>query len=950
MLELRSQLDKLLAAKLIEPSDSPYAAPVLFAPKKDGGWRMCVDYRALNRNTVRDKFPLPHHEDLFDELKDSKWFSKIDLLWGYWHIPIDPEDKPKTAFVTQWGLFQWAVLPFGLSNAPSAFSRMVGNILKPCRDFAIAFIDDVLIHSRTLEDHIKHVSRVLSLLEENSLRTKPSKCEFFVQETTFLGHLISSEGVAPDPKKTDAIEQWPSPRDQHQLRSFLGLASYYRRFIRGFAGIGEPLFPLLSKDKPWNWTPACEAAFRTLKRVLTCAPVLRPYDPDAACSVLDTDSSSFAIAATLMQGPSMDDLHVVAYYSRKMNGAERNYTTREQELLAIKEGLRHWKHYTYRTEVKVRTDHDSLRWIFTQNNLTGRLARWLEFLADFQIVDILHVKGKDNVVADALSRRPDYAEVAMLFEITPLESEVGTLATPVSETFLDLMKEQSKDAFCKKLVHDLTYGVLDATDPIRERFHVVNGALMWFSKGRYRIVVPPGMRKLLLAEAHDSKVAGHRGVDKTYAAISEVYYWPNLYNDVLRYVTTCNSCQLNKPSHVLGGGPLKPIPIPELPFLEVGLDFVGPLPATKRGNNFLLTVVDYSTRVARFIPCRSSEEHPISAQETARLYFDYVFRYHGLPAILRTDRGSQFTGEFFREVFQLCGAKQALGTAYHPQSQGLVEHLNRTAIEGLRHYLHGLYEDWDEHIVAVEFAYNHSLQPSLGITPFEALYGYNPRSPLTLAAQSAIPAASEFMQKLKSKIDAARDAILATQLKQAETANKSRSSTPWKVGEYAALSTQHLNLAYPTKFTPKWLGPFKVLEVMPRGNAVKLELPPTMGRLENVFSTDRLRRHKMRDDSIGPPDPVPPPPVFADDPAQPYFAIERILAERPCRWRGQDTVKYLIRWAGYGAEHDSWVQHPWFKDEPGGEAAIAAWRAREAAVPVPAAQDRAARHRLRPRA
>eukprot|EP00961_Rhodomonas_salina_P296497 3936405-Rhodomonas_salina.1 len=314
--------------------------------------------------------------------------------------------------------------------------------------------------------------------------------------------------------------------------------------------------------------------------------------------------------------------------------------------------------------------------------------------------------------------------------------------------------------------------------------------------------------------------------------------------------------------------------------------------------------------MTRFVPCKSDPDNgkAISAAETARLYFQHVFRFHGLPALLRTDRGGQFTGEFFREIFRLCGTKQAFGSAYHPQSQGLTEHANRTGIEALRHHLAGVFEDWEEHLPAAEFALNHAMQPSMGVSPFEALYGYNPRTPLTLAAQTAIPGASTFMHRIRSQIEAATDAILEAQLKQAE--GHSARTISFRVGDKALLSTRDLNLAYPTKLTPKYLGPFKVLEVMPTGNTVKLELPDTMKRLSPTFALDRLRPYLDRDADLPPSVAPPPPPAFVDPQGQDGFLIERIIAEKPCVYKGQRTVKYLVRWVGYGPEHDVWCEHP----------------------------------------
>eukprot|EP00961_Rhodomonas_salina_P233950 3161486-Rhodomonas_salina.3 len=448
------------------------------------------------------------------------------------------------------------------------------------------------------------------------------------------------------------------------------------------------------------------------------------------------------------------------------------------------------------------------------------------------------------------------------------------MASPVSETFKQLLKKQLEDPLCSKLVQQLEANILPENDLIRSRYSVHDGVLMWSSNGRLHIIVPPQLSALLLSEAHDSNVSGHLGVDKTYNTLSEV----------------------NKLWNSTGKGPLQPIGIPELPFLDVRLDFEGQLPLTKNGNNFLLTVVDYKTRITRFIPCKSDPDNDkaINAEETASLYFKYIFRHHSLPALLWTDRGGQFVGEVFREIFKLCCTNQAFGAAYHPQSQGLTEHSNRSGVEALRHYLSGLFEDWEDHLPAAEFALNHAVSQSFGILPFEALYGFNPSTPLTIATQTAITKASTFMQCLRSQIQGTTDALLKAQLKQAEL----RSSWTLKPGDYALVSTGHLNLAYLTKLMPKYLGPFKVLKVLPSWNTAKLELPATMKSLDSTFSFDCLCRYLQRDADLPASAPPPPPPAFVDAHGNPAYFVERIVAERPCTFKGQKTVKYLVLYVG----------------------------------------------------
>lgn len=418
-----------------------------------------------------------------------------------------------------------------------------------------------------------------------------------------------------------------------------------------------------------------------------------------------------------------------------------------------------------------------------------------------------------------------------------------------------------------------------------------------------------------------------------------------MFDDVHRFVTTCVSCQTNKPHNRAPAGQAQPIEVTELPFLEVALDFTGPLPTSKRGNNTMLNVTDYASRTIRCIPCSSTQQNPIAAEETAQLYFDQIFRYHGLPMRVRSDSGSQFVSTFLTELWRLCGTKQTLSTAYHPQSQGLVEHANRTLIESLRHYLHGVYEDWEDHVPAVEFAYNHSVHPTLCISPFEYLYGFNPRTPLTLNIQQTASEASKFMQKLVSRIRSAHDHFRNAQLKQAELLDRRRVQADLRVGDYALLSTKDLSLSAPTKFTPRYLGPFKVRAVKAHGNAVELELPATLP-IEPVISTNRLRKFKPLDPQHGPSSVAQPPPVLVDNDGE-YYEIERIVAERTIRMRGRNVIQYELKWRDYDPSWNTWVTHNFLATEPGGPEAISHWRRRQLSIPVPPTQDRGARHRGR---
>jgi hypothetical protein len=717
-----------------------------------------------------------------------------------------------------------------------------------------------------------------------------------------------------------------------------------------YAEICLPLFPLLSKDTPYLWTDAHTHAFETLKTKLTTAPVLQPYNPNTR-PILITDASKFALGAALMQD-SGDGLKPVAFYSRKFIPAEINYTTREQELLAVRDALQVWRHYLSGMPIEIHCDHESLKYISTQptESLSPRLARWQQHLANFNFDHIIHVKGKDNVVADALSRRPNLAAILSVFSIpilsysTSPHVSLSDLSTPVNTSLADLVASQTTDPFCTKMVEALTSSN-HPSDPIHSRFALTPArALVWTAKGTERLVVPPAFRTLCLSEAHNIPIAGHLGVDKTYRKLAELYYWPSMYRDVHDFCVGCESCQAQKPRNHSTPGAARPVPIPELPWVNVGIDFVGPMPMSRSGNNTLITFTCYLTRSFRTVPVRCDNISSFSARDLAEIYFLHIFRYHGLPSGIQTDRGSTFTSAFWTELMALCGTQLHTSTAYHPETQGLTERANRTIIYTLKHYLNSLFETWDEHLISCEFAYNTSIHPSIGCSPFEALYGFNPRSPSTIDAHTYLTPSlsSEFLNRLSSRITAARDHLLQRQLDHAALLNRSRSPTHYMTGDQAWLATTNLNLPYPKKFIPSYIGPFPIIHVTDNGNSVTLELPPSLKRLHPTFNVSFLKPYILRNPTFGPSPHTQPPPIWSDETGQ-YFQMEAIVAEE----RLYRQPYYTIKWFGYDIADNTKASHSFLMKEPGGPHFIDLWRARNAAIPTAPSCDRAAAHRKR---
>ena len=503
--ELKKQLADLLAKGFIKPSTSPFGAPVLFVHKKEGTLRLCVDYRALNKITIKNRYPLPRIEELMDHLAGAKYFSKIDLYSGYHQIRIKKEDTHKTAFHTRYGHYEFLVLPFGLTNASATFMTLMNDIFREYLDeFVIVYLDDILIYSKTKEEHLKHLRLVLKTLKEHKLYAKLKKCELVRQKVEYTGHYISAEGITVDPRKISTIKDWPAPTNVSEVRSFLGLASYYRKFVPGFSAVATPLTSLLHKDKHFQWTSSEQEAFNTLKKKLTTTPVLLLPDPNKPFTIT-TDTSDFAIGAVLTQDQGKGE-QPVTYESRKLSPAEQNYPIHEKELLAIVHAIRLWRMYLEGRRFTVITDHASLEYIKTQNNLSRRQARWLETLQanDFEVK---YRPGKINVVANALSRQ------SQLLAITTLTTRLAD--DQIFEEGYE--KDKYFAPICETLQHP---------DEASEKEKAQARNFEWKNNRIYLkqdqwLAIPHNkqLRIHILREYHDIDIAGHLGIDKTTEAI-----------------------------------------------------------------------------------------------------------------------------------------------------------------------------------------------------------------------------------------------------------------------------------------------------------------------------------------------------------------------------------------------------------------------------------------------
>ena len=804
--ELERQVQDLMDKGYIRESLSPCAVPVLLVPKKDGTWRMCVDCRAINNITIKYRYPIPRLDDMLDELSGSTMFSKIDLRSGYHQVRMKEGDEWKTAFKTKQGLYEWLVMPFGLTNAPSTFMRLMNEVLRPyIGKFVVVYFDDILIYSQRLSDHISHVEQVLKALRQEGLFANLKKCVFCTDQLIFLGFVVSSQGLKVDEEKIKAIQDWPTPTTIGHVRSFHGLASFYRRFVKDFSTIAAPMTSVIKKNVSFVWGPAQEESFNKLKYSLTHAPVLTLPDFNKTFEI-ECDASGTGIGAVLTQGG-----RPVAFFSEKLSGAALNYPTYDKELYALVRSLETWQHYLLSKEFVIHTDHETLKHLRGQTTLKKRHARWLEFVETFPYV-IKYKKGKDNVVADALSRRHTLI-VTMEAKIMGFEHIKESYATDLD--FNEAFRNTEKGAFGPYYQH---------------------GGFLF--KGK-RLCIPKGaMRELLVREAHGGGLMGHFGRDKTLSVLTEHFFWPHMKKDVENLCAKCTTCLKTKSrSHPYGLQ--MPLPIPNHPWVDISMDFVLGLPKINHKDS-IFVVVDRFSKMAHFIACNATND----ATQTADLFFKEVVRLHGVPRTIVSDRDTKFLSHFWKTLWGKLGTKLLFSTTCHPQTDGQTEVVNRTLSQLLRATVGKNLRNWLSCLPFVEFAYNHARHSTTNLSPFEIVYGFQPETPLDF---TELPSAmyrsrdgaskAEFVKNMHSKV---KERIEAKTAKVKAKYDQKRKEVLFEPGDlvWLHMRPERFPEARKSKLSPRGTGPFRILKKI-NDNAYILDLPAEF-KFSHTFNVSDL--------------------------------------------------------------------------------------------------------------
>ena len=886
--EILTQVNELLEKGMIRPSSSPFCSPVLLVQKKDGSYRMCIDYRALNKHTIKNRFPVPRIEDIFDRLQGSSYFSRIDLKSGYHQIRIVPEDIHKTAFRTQFGLYEYVVMPFGLTNAPATFNRMMEKIFQKHRAFVGVFFDDIIIHSSTLEEHKAHLQTVFEELQAHKLYVNDKKSEFFMTEIKYLGHVISKEGIRMDPDKLQVINEWPVPRNLHELRSFIGMCSYYRRFIEKFSVIAGPLHDLTKKAMRFQWSARENEAFKELKARLMSQPLLVLPDLRKPFEV-HCDASGNSLGGVLSQ-----EGHPVAYESRRLHDHELHLGIYEKELLAVIHSLDAWKHYLIGTPFVIHTDHQSLRYFMTQTKLSEKQMRWANFLSQFHF-QFAHVPGKLNPVADALSRRPRVNAVSIAF----------------NHDLADMIEQYSGDEDFGPIYNDLVLGKPQDSYSLNEGFLLYGN----------RLCVTKALREKVLYESHSPPYAGHRGIQATTKAIETYFYWPHMRKDVHEYVSECIICQKVKFDRGKAPGLLQPLPIPDGPWQSISMDFIFGLPKSKQGNTGIWTIVDRFSKQAHFLPVKKT----ITAKHMAKLYMSNVFKHHGIPTSIVSDRDPRMTSLFWRGLFENLGTKLNFSSAYHPQTDGQSEILNSIVLDLLKNYIGeiGQRDQWEQYLPLVEFAYNNTVHTSTGKAPFEIIEG-RAKLPLIIKPHEKIFAADEYVRDIAVAFDKVKDAIAKAQEKHKKAADKHRRPVAFKDDEWVLLRFTKARLSHTTgknrqgqptghqkyymKLAKRYYGPFQILKQI-NDTAYRLKLPVNW-HIHNAFHVSLLKPFKGEPPS----QPIQEEPPEFDEQDEILVPDEIIKHEENTLRSGKVIRRYLVRFKHYPMEDAQWMQETQLRD------------------------------------
>lgn len=836
---IEEQVKEMLKYGIIQESSSSYASPVVLVDKPEGPPRFCIDYRALNKKIRSDSYPIPRVDDLLSCLQGAQYFADLDMNSGYWQLAMG-EGKEKTAFVTHTGLYEFNVLPFGLKISQAVFQRALDKVLAGMKyRNVIVYVDNILVFGATFQEFLGALKEVLTRFRDANLTLKPSKCRFGYQKVTVLGHEVSAEGIGPDVKKVEAIRKMSPPRNVKEVRAVVGLFSYYRKFIDNFARMALPLTSLLKKDKKFVWSEDEQAAFEELRSRICSAPILGYYSANEDLTTrLFVDSSGYAIGCCLMQGK--EELKPIAYASRKLSEAEQKYSVTEKECLALIWALNYFKSYLWGLHFQVITDHRALVWLKSKRDMNGRLARWALSVQDWNF-DIVYCKGKDNVVADFLSRNPLLEQPDGKLERVP-EQEDGLQLYAIS--LVDFQAQQEADEFCNALINRLRNGEIRNY----RGFILQEGILYKQSRVQQAIVnllvVPNSLFAECMRELHDCPWSGgHFGLFKTYARFKLRYFMVGAEKKVEAYVKSCQQCQERNLKKIIA--PLVSIPVENI-FDRIGIDVLGPFRSSIRGNKFILVAVEY---LSKYLVCKAVPR--VTAEVVEEFLVSDIFcRFGGIKEVL-ADRGTVFTARLVHETVRNFGARMVHTTSLNPKCNGLTENANRILLNMLAKYIEERQSVWCSILPLVCFAYNSSKHRSTGVSPYMVLHGREPlcASDIELGI-NCINVAETIREKCRRQsalVEVVKQRIRRAQASQKTYYDKRARAVTFQPGELVMLFCPKRLSNKCIKLCRLFKGPYRVIRRVGSVNYVVRRLGIRRTGPQDLVNVNRLKKFFSRE-------------------------------------------------------------------------------------------------------
>lgn len=955
---LKDYITDSLAKGWIQYSKSEGGAPVLFTPKKNGKLRLCVDYRGLNAITVKNRHALPLISESLARLAGARIYTKLDLRDAYHRIRIRKGDEWKTAFRTRYGHFEYRVMPFGLANAPATFQSYVNKALVGLIDVClVVYLDDILIFSQDAEGHVRDVRTVLQRLREWNLYAGLEKCTFHTTQVEFLGFIVSNKGVAMDDTRVATIRDWPEPECIFDIQQFLGFANFYRRFIESYSKITRPLTDLVQgpdaqqkgrnkRKQDFELTESAREAFKEVKARFLRAPMLAHFDPSLQ-SMIESDASGYAYGGICSQKQGSGAWKPIAFYSKKMTPAQMNYEVGDQEMLAIVECFKEWRHYLEGSahQIVVKTDHANLVKFMSTKELSRRQVRWAEYLARYDFVIVFRA-GSQNP-ADAPSRRPDYerenaedahgedrlgdlmarleqcalrgretqdlpagtftlnalfegrtetkGHTAMISRQAATTGAAGessmtqTLPIPLAEL---IHLAQTQDAESVKKRQELERGDQATGDS----WSISPEDNLLRKSGKVYIPNEPALIAEIMRAHHDDPAAGHHAARRTSESIRSRFWWTNMRETIAEYVSECRICQKAAVKRHRPYGLLEPLPVPQKPMEWMSIDFITGLPPSRwdgRVYDSIMVAVDLFTKYSLYVPCTKD----IDAEGLAEKFYDRIIPYFGMPENIVSDRGSVFTSEFWSRFCYLLGARRRLSTAFHPQTDGQTERQNQTLEYYLRSYVNWEQDDWARWLPLAQMVYNNSTHSAHATTPAYALMGIRPDLRLSVQTQEQEQEAGDVATRVNEMVVMREQ--LRTRLQRAKeimkrNADKKRMDKNFRVSDWVLLRNKNIAQKRPArKIDYRYVGPFQIAEKVGQ-QAYRLILTPQYRTIHPTVHVSLLEPYHGNPHEAN----QRPGPIQVGDADE--WLVERILQE------SKDKKHYYVKWAGYGDEENTW--------------------------------------------